>query len=153
EQTAMALATRTTKKNRRRRPKGSPLTYGTVDAWLTALVGMLDELVALRTRVKASRKPALPLEVLEPWQTLPARPNLRDCGVKLADQDNSGPSIEEAQKAVQGLARDYKANPQYPYHRLRKLLLASLFCLVGPRSGALRVANVDDFKPGVVGPD
>jgi hypothetical protein len=153
EQATMALATRTTKKNRRRRPKGSPLAYGTVDAWLTALMGLLDELVSLRTRVKASPNPALPLELLEPWRSLPARPNLRECGVALSDQDNSGPSIEEAQKALHDFARDYEANPQYPYHRLRRLLLMALFNLLGPRAGALRLANVEDFKAAVVGPD
>ena len=45
EQATMALAKQTTVKKRRRRAKGSPLAYGTVDAWVSALMNLLDELV------------------------------------------------------------------------------------------------------------
>jgi len=153
EQTVIMLAQRKTRRERRRRPKGSTLTWGTVDAWLTALLGLIDELIDLRGRVKQSKRPALPRDLLEPWTAAPRRPNLRECGVKRSNQDNRGPAILDVQRRLHELARDYEANPAYPYHRLRSLLLLALCSVLGPRATALRTTRVADFKPDAVGPD
>jgi len=153
EQATMALAKRKTVRERRRRPKGSPLAYGTVDAWLSALMGLLEELVKLRSSLKASRRPALPVHLVEPWLAVPAKPNLRDCGVRRSGQNNRGPGLEEVRRTLHELARDHEANRAYPYRRLRRLLLLSILALLGPRATALRTTRVTDFKPDVVGPD
>jgi integrase len=153
EQTTRALAKRRTTRERRRRAKDSPLAYGTIDAWLTALMALLDELVGLRSALKASRRPALPVDLVEPWVVAPPRPSLREAGVRRSGQDNSGPSLEEVERALHGSARDYEQNPGYPYHRLRRLILLSACGLLGPRATALRTASVADFKSDVVGPD
>ena len=153
EQTAMALAKRTTVKERRRRPKGSPLADSTIDAWVTALMGLLEELVGLRAALMASRRPAIPTDLVKSWVAAPARPNLRDAGARRSGQDNSGPSLEEVRRTLHELAREYEANRKYPYIRLRRLLMLSILALLGPRATAVRTARVADFKPDVVGPD
>lgn len=153
EQTAMALAKRKTTRGRRRRAIGAPLAAGTIDAWLTALMGLLAELVTLRSTLVASRRPALPIDLVQAWVAVPPRPSLREAGVRRSGQDNSGPSLEEVRGALHHLARDYEANTTYPYRRLRRLILLAIFALLGPRANALRTASVADFKPDVVGPD
>jgi hypothetical protein len=153
EAAVIALAERRTQKQHRRRAKGSPLASGTVNAWLIALLGLTDELVQLRSQLVASRQPALPVERVEPWTAKPRRPNLRECGVKPSGQDNTGPAIADVQQRLHELARDYQVHPQYPYRRLRRLILLSLTGLLGPRATALRTLNVADFVPDVPGPD
>ena len=153
EQTAIALAKRTTVKERRRRPKGSPLADTTIDAWVTALMGLLGELVSLRSALTASRRPALPIGLVDAWVAVPPRPNLREAGARRSGQDNSGPSLEEVRRTLHELAREYMANRKYPYMRLRRLLLLSILALLGPRATAVRTAQVADFKLDVVGPD
>ncbi len=153
QQTLRMLAKRKTRKNRRRRPKGSPLAASTVDAWMTALLALMDELVQLRERLKASRQPALCVDLVEAWTSVPRRPSLREAGLRKSGQDNSGPSIEYVQECLHEFVGDYEANPAYPYHRLRRVVLLSLGGLLGPRATALRTTSVADFKPGVVGPD
>ena len=153
EQTTMALAKRTTVRERRRRPKGSQLAHGTVDAWVTALMGLIDELVKLRSSLKASRRPELPVALVDAWVAVPARPDLRECGVRRSGQDNSGPSLADVRRTLQELVRDYETNRDYPYRRLRRVLLVSILALFGPRATALRTTRLADFKPDVVGPD
>lgn len=153
EQTAIALAKRATVKERRRRPKGSPLAQATIDAWLTAVMGLLEELVGLRSALTASRRPALPIGLVDGWVAVPPRPNLREAGARRSGQDNSGPSLEEVRRTLHELAREYEANRTYPYMRLRRLVLLSILALLGPRATALRTARVADFKPDVAGPD
>jgi integrase len=148
----MALAEED-RQERRRRPKGSPLAAATVDAWITALMGLLEELVSLRASLKASRRGALPLHLVEEWVAVPKRPNLREAGARRSGQDNSGPSLEDVQRTLRDLARDYEAHRACPYRRLRRLLLLSILALAGPRATALRTARVADFKPDFVGPD
>jgi integrase len=153
EQTAMALAKRKTVKERRRRSKGSPLALSTVDAWVSALMGLLEELVGLRSTLKVSRQPALPLELVDTWAAKPPRPNLREAGAQRSGQDNSGPPLEEVRRTLHELTRDYESNRKYPYLRLRRLLLLSILALLGPRQDTVRTARVADFKPDAVGPD
>ena len=153
EQTAIALAKRTTVKERRRRAKGSPLAQTTIDAWVTALMGLLEELVGLRSALTASRRPALPIGLVDGWVAVPPRPNLREAGARRSGQDNSGPALEEVRSTLHELARDYETNRTYPYMRLRRLLLLSILALLGPRATALRTARVADFKPDAAGPD
>lgn len=153
ESTALALAERKTTRQRRRRPKGSPLAHGTVDAWLTALMGLMSEFVELRTSLMTSRRPALPIDLVDAWVVVPPRPNLREAGIRRSGQDNSGPPLEVVQRTLRDLAIDYERNPEYPYHRLRRLLLLSLCAMYGIRATALRTARVADFVPDVIGPD
>ena len=153
EQTAIALAKRTTIKERRRRAKGSPLADNTIDTWLTALMGLLEELVGLRSALTVSRRPALPLRLVKAWVAAPKRPNLREAGARRSGQDNGGPSLELVRHTLHELARDYEAHRKTPYLRLRRLLLLSILALLGPRATALGTARVADFKPDVVAPD
>jgi hypothetical protein len=151
EEAAIAMGRMGTKKETRRRPKGSPLAYGTIDAWITELVGLVDGIVALRTQVKARGTAHLPVERLEPWVIAPQRPNLRQLGVKPSGQDNGGPPLADVQRRLKELAREYEERSTY--HRLRKLILLALLALLGPRATALRMADVSDFVPDVPGPD
>jgi len=84
---------------------------------------------------------------------MPKRPNLREAGARRSGQDNSGPSLEDVQRTLHDLAREYEAHPECPYRRLRRLLLLSILALLGPRATAIRTVRVADFKPDVVGPD
>ena len=153
EQATMAMAQMTTQRETRRRPKGSPLAFGTINAWVMAVMGLLEEVVSLRSQVKASKNPALPPALLSPWVAAPRRPNLSQAGAKPSGQDNSGPALEDVRQRLQELARDYEAHPEFPYLRLRRLLLLSLCALLGPRADALRTLDVDDFVPDAPGPD
>ena len=123
EQTAMALAKRTTVKERRRRPKGSPLADSTIDAWVTALMGLLEELVGLSLSPHGQSPAGDPDESRQAMGSAPARPNLRDAGARRSGQDNSGPSLEEVRRTLHELAREYEANRKYRYMRLRRLLI------------------------------
>ena len=90
---------------------------------------------------------------MEAWIASPAKPSLRNCGVRRSGQDNSGPPLEDVRRTLHELVRDYEANPKHPYTRLRRVLLLSILALLGPRHDALRTVRVSDFKPEAVAPD
>lgn len=135
----------------RRRPDGSPLAAGTLETRVDGLWALMQVLIELRGKVQASRNPSLPLELLERWTFKPERIDLEACGAKEARLDTSGPPISDCARLIKHLHLEWQQAPKdRRYRRLRRLLLAAILTLYGPREGALRMLDVDDFIPDFV---
>lgn len=101
----------------------------------------------------SSPRPTLALPLLEAWTHLPARPDLKALGAKPSGLDNGGPSLEDCRLRITALADDLYDNPEFPYMRLRRLLMLGLLTLLGPRGDVIRVARSSDYSRDRLWPD
>ena len=149
EEAVVALAQRPLEVKTRRRAPTATLSAGTIETRITGAHNLFTVLVALRERALGSCDPGLPLSLLEPWLSKPARPDVEECGAVWAHIDTAGPSLEEAQTLLRRLnAEVAAARPSCWYLKLRRRIIAGLLLAHGPRVDALHRLDVADYLPG-----
>lgn len=153
EQVATVMGQTPVKRATRRRPAGSLTARSTVETRVRSVWRLMRQCIQVRTRVKASPRPTLDLDRLEPWTHLPPLPNFVDCGTVPSGMDNGGPSLADCRSRLKEFVADYEAHPAYPWQRLRRVVLLSLLPLLGPRADALRTAMTTDYDPARLWPD
>ena len=159
EDAVIELAQRPIEIPNRRRPEGAKLSAGTINTRVTGVHQLFDALVTLRARASTSANPGLPSELLAPWTCKPARPDVELCGAEWARVDTAGPSFEQARTLLHRVQTEVQAAPaKSRYLRLRRRTVAGLLLAHGQRVEALRMLNVDDYRPehnfgdGIAGP-
>jgi hypothetical protein len=152
ELAVMTMARTPTKRQRRRRDAGKPLSRSTIENYVDGVLSLTAAFVELRSIAAAGT--VVPLAPFEAWTTTPSAIDVRELGARNANQDNSGPSIEACSIRLKQLAHEAERTINRDgYIKRRRVIFMATLPLFGPRDGALRVVNVDDYKPAHRYPD
>ena len=152
ERAVMTMALTPTQRGRRRRKAGAPTSLATIENRLNGVWNLARVLVELRSIATTST--VLDVAPLDAWTTVPDRIDARALGAKPANQDNTGPSVKACSERLKQVFHDaHETRRQDRYIKDRRAFLMGSLPLFGPRVGAFRAADVDDYRPDHRYPD
>jgi integrase len=130
----------------RRRPAGATISSHTIKSRLTALWKLLSLAEELNTELGLKVSPDLDARLLAKWTLVPKKPDAEKLGALRARLDTAGPDAEVAAKKLKALVEALEKTKRGQFGAMRRLLLFSLLCLLGPRIGALLALNIGDYE-------